>query len=128
MQPFYFYAAYLLAACVLLAVFLFAYTRMTPYREIELIRAGKLAPALSLGGALLGFSLTLASSIEHNDSLGMFIVWALAAMVVQALAYALLSRAIAGMAEALEADNVAMGALMGSVALAVGLVNAACLS
>ncbi len=128
MQPFYFYAAYLLAACVLLAVFLFAYTRMTPYREIELIRAGKLAPAISLGGALLGFSLTLASSIEHNDSLGMFIVWALAAMVVQALAYALLSRAIAGMAEALEADNVAMGALMGSVALAVGLVNAACLS
>ncbi len=128
MQPFYFYAAYLLAACVLLAVFLFAYTRLTPYREIELIRAGKLAPAISLGGALLGFSLTLASSIEHNDSLGMFIVWALAAMVVQALAYALLSRAIAGMAEALEADNVAMGALMGSVALAVGLVNAACLS
>ncbi len=128
MQPFYFYAAYLLAACVLLAVFLFAYTRMTPYREIELIRAGKLAPAISLGGALLGFSLTLASSIEHNDSLGMFIVWALAAMVVQALAYALLSRAISGIAEALEADNVAMGALMGSVSLAVGLVNAACLS
>ncbi len=128
MQPFYFYAAYLLAACVLLAVFLFAYTRLTPYREIELIRAGKLAPAISLGGALLGFSLTLASSIEHNDSLGMFIVWALAAMVVQALAYALLSRAIAGRAEALEADDVAMCALMGSVALAVGLVNAACLS
>ena len=32
------------------------------------------------------------------------------------------------MAEALEADNVAMGTLMGSVALAVGLVNAACLA
>ncbi len=128
MQPFYFYAAYLLAACALLAVFLFAYTRMTPYREVDLIRAGKLAPAISLGGALIGFSLTLASSIQHNDSLGMFIVWAIAAMVVQALVYALLARAVAGMAEALAADNVAMGALMGSVSLAVGLVNAACLS
>lgn len=128
MQPFFFYPAYLLAACALLAVFLFVYTRVTPYREVELIRAGKLAPAISLGGALIGFSLTLASSVQHNDSLIMFIVWALAAMVVQVLAYALLSRAIAGMAEALEADNVAMGALMGSVALAVGLVNAACLS
>jgi len=40
----------------------------------------------------------------------------------------LLARAVAGMAEALAADNVAMGALMGSVSLAVGLVNAACLS
>jgi len=128
MQPFFFYAAYLLAACALLAVFLFVYTRVTPYREVELIRAGKLAPAISLGGALIGFSLTLTSSVQHNDSLVMFIVWALAAMVVQVLAYALLSRAIAGMAEALEADNVAMGTLMGSVALAVGLVNAASLA
>jgi len=128
MQPFFFYAAYLLAACALLVVFLFVYTRVTPYREVELIRAGKLAPAISLGGALIGFSLTLASSVQHNDSLVMFIVWALAAMVVQVLAYALLSRAIAGMAEALEADNVAMGTLMGSVALAVGLVNAASLA
>lgn len=128
MQPFFFYPAYLLAACALLAVFLFVYTRVTPYREVELIRAGKLAPAISLGGALIGFSLTLASSVQHNDSLIMFIVWALAAMVVQVLAYALLSRAIAGMAEALEADNVAMGTLMGSVALAVGLVNAASLA
>jgi putative membrane protein len=128
MQPFFFYAAYLLAACALLVVFLFVYTRVTPYREVELIRAGKLAPAISLGGALIGFSLTLASSVQHNDNLVMFIVWALAAMVVQVLAYALLSRAISGMAEALEADNVAMGTLMGSVALAVGLVNAACLA
>ena len=82
MQPFFFYAAYLLAACGLLAVFLFVYTRVTPYREVALIRAGKLAPAISLGGALIGFSLTLASSVQHNDSLIMFMVWALAAMVV----------------------------------------------
>jgi putative membrane protein len=128
MSSFYFYAAYLLSASLLLVVFVLAYTRITPYREVELIRAGKLAPAISLGGALLGFSLTLAASIQHNDSLPMFVIWALAAMVVQVLVYALLSRAIAGMAAALEADNVAMGALMGSVSLAVGLVNAACLS
>jgi putative membrane protein len=128
MEPFYYYAAYLLSASLLLVVFVLAYTRITPYREVELIRAGKLAPAISLGGALLGFSLTLAASIQHNDSLPMFVIWALAAMVVQVLVYALLSRAIAGMAAALEADNVAMGALMGSVSLAVGLVNAACLS
>lgn len=128
MQPFFFYAAYLLVACGLLAIFLFVYTRVTPYREVALIRAGKLAPAISLGGALLGFSLTLASSVQHNDNLIMFVVWALAAMVVQLLVYALLARAIAGLAEALEADNVAMGTLMGSVALAVGLVNAACLT
>jgi putative membrane protein len=122
------YVAYLLAASVLLALFLFAYTRLTPYREVDLIRAGKLAPALSLGGALLGFSLTLAASIQHNDGMLMFLLWSVCAMLVQALAYALLARAIPGMPQALEADNVGMGALMASVSLAVGLVNAACLS
>lgn len=128
MSQFYSYVAYLLSAVALLAVFVAAYTHLTPFREIQLIREGRLAPALSLGGAMLGFSLTLASSIQHNDSLGMFLVWAASAMVVQALAYALLSRAIPRMAEALEADNVAMGALMGSVAVVVGVINAACLS
>jgi putative membrane protein len=128
MQPFYYYVAFLLAASVLLAVFVFAYLRLTPFREIELIQAGHLAPAISLGGAMLGFSLTLASSILHNDNLVMFLVWAVCAMLVQALVYILLSHAIPRLAEALEANNVAMGTLMGSVSLTVGIVNAACLS
>lgn len=128
MLPFLNYAAYLLSAFALLGVFAVAYTRLTPYDEIGLIRAGKLAPAISLGGALIGFSLTLASSIQHNDTLLMFAVWAVSAMVVQALAYALLARAIPRMAECLADDNVAMGALMGCVSLVVGLINAACLS
>jgi putative membrane protein len=128
MQPFYYYVAFLLAASVLLAVFVFAYLRLTPFREIELIKAGHLAPAISLGGAMLGFSLTLASSILHNDNLVMFLIWAFCAMLVQALVYILLSHAIPRLTEALETNNVAMGALMGSVSLAVGIVNAACLS
>lgn len=128
MLPFLNYAAYLLSAFALLGVFAAAYIRLTPYDEIGMIREGKLAPALSLGGALLGFSLTLASSIQHNDTLMMFAAWAASAMVVQALAYALLARAVPRMAEALAEDNIAMGALMGSVALVVGLINAACLS
>lgn len=128
MLAFFNYTAYLLSAFALLGVFALAYTRLTPYDEIALIREGRLAPAISLGGALLGFTLTLSSSIQHNDSLMMFVVWAASAMVVQALAYALLARAIPRMAEALAEDNVAMGTLMGSVSLVFGLINAACLS
>jgi putative membrane protein len=128
MLPYYNYVAYLLAASILLVIFVFAYTRLTPYDEVGLIRAGHLAPAISLGGAMLGFSLTLAASIQHNDTWLMFMVWGVMAMLVQALAYALLSRAVQGMAAALEADNGAMGTLMGSLSLAVGIVNAACLS
>jgi putative membrane protein len=128
MAQFYSYVAYLLAASGLLVVFVLVYSRLTPYREVAMIRAGRVAPAISLGGAMLGFSLTLAASIQHNDTLFMFLVWAVCAMLVQALAYALLARVMPRMAEELEADNIAMGTLMACVAIAVGLINAACLS
>lgn len=128
MQPFYSYVAYLIAASVLLVVFVGLYMRLTPYSEIDLIRDGRVAPAISLGGATIGLSLTLASSILHNDTLVMFLIWAACGMLVQALVYILLSYTVPRMAEALENDNVAMGTLMATLSLAVGIVNAACMS
>ena len=53
--------------------------RVTPFQELALIRQGIVAPALSLGGAAIGFSLTVASSILHNDSYPMFLFWSASA-------------------------------------------------
>jgi len=128
MHPIYSYALYLLASLVLLAVFVGVYLRITPFREIALIRQGNVAAALSLGGAIIGFCLTLSASIQHNDALPAFLLWALGAMVVQALVYAALSRALPDMNAAIESNNIGMGVLMGTMSLAVGALNAACLS
>jgi putative membrane protein len=49
-------------------------------------------------------------------------------MIVQAATYAAITRVIPQMNEAIGANNVAMGALMGTASLAIGIVNAACLS
>ncbi|MBI4753870.1 MAG: DUF350 domain-containing protein [Betaproteobacteria bacterium] len=124
----YNYLIFLLAGVAMVALFVALYLRVTPFSEIALIRKGCVAASLSLGGATLGFSLTVASSILHNDRIGMFLLWGVAAMAVQVAAYALLARAIPNMNAALEDNNVAMGALMGSASLVVGVINAACLS
>ena len=55
---------YFALSIVLIAVFIAIYTAITPYREVALIRAGNTAAAVSLGGALLGFSLPLAQAVE----------------------------------------------------------------
>ena len=122
------YAIHLIASAILLGVFFVVYTKLTPFDELTLIQAGKGAAALSLGGALIGFSLTLGSAIVHNAGLGEVLMWAIGAMVVQILVYAITSRLLHTVRTEIEAGNVAMGGLMGTISLVAGIVNAACLS
>ncbi len=122
------YAIHLIAAAILLGVFFFAYTKATPFDELAMIRARNPAAALSLGGALIGFSLTLGSSIVHNATLMEVIVWALVAMIVQIAVYLVASHLMQSVRADLEGGNVAMGGFLGTLALVAGIVNAACLS
>ena len=101
---------------------------MTRYKEFELIREGNIAAVLSYSGALVGFSFTLCSSIAIHASFVMFVVWGVAAMAVQLVVYAVMAQAIRGLNEAIEENNIAMGGLIGSISLAAGVVNAACLT
>ena len=77
------YLQYMLAGVAMTVVFCAVYLRITPVEELRLIKNGNLACALSFGGALVGFCLTLASSIAHSVSFIDFILWALAAAVIQ---------------------------------------------
>jgi putative membrane protein len=124
----YNYIIYLLASLAMIGVFSLIYTKVTPYDELKMIREGQSASAFSFLGALIGFSLTLASSIMHNDSLVAFAGWAGAAMAVQLLVYGVLSRLMPELHQELENNNVAVGALLGGVSLTFGIINAACLS
>jgi putative membrane protein len=128
MDQVYSYAVHLLSAFALLAVFAAVYLKLTPYAELALIREGNVAALLSFGGAIAGFSLTLASSIAHNSTLMQVVAWAFGAMVVQVLTYAALSRLMSTMPKAIEQRNVAMGGLLGCTSLIVGIINAACLT
>lgn len=127
-DQFYLYMKHLLSGLIMVGLFAAVYVRFTPFHEMPLIRRGCTAAALSLAGAIIGFSLTVASSILHNDHYLMFIAWGTLAAVVQVAAYLLIERSLPEMKAAIEANNVAMGALMGTVSLVVGVINAACLS
>lgn len=127
-DQFYLYLKHLLSGLIMVGLFAAVYVRFTPFHEMPLIRRGCTAAALSLAGAIVGFSLTVASSILHNDHYLMFIAWGTLAAVVQMAAYLLIERSLPEMKAAIEANNMAMGALMGTVSLVVGVINAACLS
>lgn len=122
------FISYFATAGALLALFLGVYLWITPYREIALIRAGNAAAAASLSGALLGFVLPLASAIAHSVGLLDMAIWGLVALIVQLLAYLAARLLLPGLAADIPAGQIAAGVLTGALALAVGILNAACMT
>ena len=122
------FLAYFVAALAAEAIFLTVYTLITPYSEMKLIRAGNAAAAVSLGGAVLGFTLPLASAIAHSVSFLDFTLWAGVALVVQLVAYFIVALALGGVARRIVDGDVAAGAALGTASLSVGILNAACMT
>lgn len=112
----------------LLLLFLLAYIFITPYREITLIREGNAAAAASLSGALLGFVLPLASAIAHSVSLPDMAIWGLIALVIQLLVYLAARLLLPDLARDIPAGKVATGVFIGALSLAIGILNAACMT
>jgi putative membrane protein len=122
------FAAYFGLSLVLLAAFVLIYLRITPYHEIHLIRSGNTAAAASLGGAIVGFVLPVTSSIENSVSLGDMLVWSVISLVVQLLAFAIARAVIPAISKNVEEGQLASGIFLGAVAIALGLLNAACMT
>lgn len=119
---------YIVSAVVLLALFQFIYTRITPHKEFELIREGNTAASVALAGAVIGFALPVSSVIAHSVSLLDFVVWAVIAAVVQLLAFLAVSLVLRGLPGRIQKGEMAAGIYVAAIAISVGLLNAACMT
>ncbi|CAG0996013.1 hypothetical protein BURK2_02680 [Burkholderiales bacterium] len=119
---------YFALALSLVAVFLFVYVRVTPYKEFTLIREGNTAAAVSLSGSLIGFILPLASAITHSVSPVDMLIWGLIALVVQILAFFIACRLVPGIAEAIPQGRTASATILAALSLGAGILNAACMT
>jgi putative membrane protein len=119
------YFAYSIA-CLIVGIAV--YTLITPHREWTLVRQGNVAAACSLGGTAIGLSLPIASLAIHAASLLDMAQWSGIALAVQLLTWFALSRVFHGLSAQIERDNRAVGGLAGALAVALGAINAACLS
>lgn len=119
---------YFVLALILLALFVAIYVRVTPYREIALIREGNIAASISLSGALIGLVLPLASAIAHSVSPLDMVAWGVIALVVQLIVYAVTGRLVPRFREAIEAGRAAPATLLAALSVSVGILNAASMS
>jgi putative membrane protein len=110
------------------AVFAVIYTRLTPQKEVELIRAGNLAAVTAFLGALIGFSLPLASAVAHSVSVVDYIIWVVIGILAQILAFYIANFTMKDLHEKISSGDIAAGLWGGGIALVIGILNAACMT
>ena len=122
------FLAYFMSGLVILTVFAAVYSLATPHKELTLIRSGNGAAVLAYLGALLGFSLPLASAAANSVSIGDFVIWAIVGLLIQIGAFFVARATLDDLSGRITAGEMAAGGWAGGIALAVGILNAACMT
>lgn len=101
------------------------YTRITPHDEINLIRHGNVAAAISYSGAVLGLAIPLAFCMASSVSVWDILIWGAVTLLLQLLALRVIEAVLQGMSHRIEAGEIGPAILLFSVKLAVAAINAA---
>ncbi len=115
-------------AIVATGVFVAIYVTVTPHREFTLIKQGNIAAAISLGGALLGYTIPLARAVSQSESVRDMMLWSGVALVAQLLAYGVTRLILPRLSSDVDDGKIASGVFLAVVASCVGLLNAAAMT
>lgn len=121
------FAMFFAAAIALLAAFIGLYALITPYNELALIRAGNVAAATSLSGALLGIALPVAVAVAVSHSLVVMVAWGVVACAIQLLAFLATRLLLPHLVADIPAGRLASAVFLAALSLGVGIINAACI-
>src|SRR5215472_156567 len=72
-----------ITCAVLLAIGVIIYTRLTPFREREMVVHGNAAAGTMLAGAILALAIPLAAMLATSGTLLDVLVWGVVALILQ---------------------------------------------
>lgn len=122
------FLAYFILAVVMLVVFTAIYKLVTPHKEMALIKENNSAASLSLTGAVLGFSIPIASAAANSVSLIDFAIWGIVAGILQIITFLVFRTFYPKVSSRIEKGETAIGIHLGGISISVGLLNAACMT
>ena len=115
-------------ASVAVVVFVAIYVTVTPHHEFRLIRQGNTAAAISVGGAILGYTLALAKAVSQSQSISDMLLWSGVALVAQLAAYGITRLILPQLSANVDEGKTASGIFLAAIAVAIGLLNAAAMT
>lgn len=101
------------------------YALITPHREIQLIREGNSAAAVSFGGMVLALGIPLSVSLVSSHSMLEIALWGVATLFVQLLVFRLTDLILHGLPQRIQEGEMSAAALLVCAKIATALVLAA---
>lgn len=115
---------YLAVVTVIFVVGLFVYVKLTPHKEIQLIRDNNLAAAISFGGVIVGLALPLAACLVHKVSIVDVAVWGAVSLLLQLFLFRITDIILTGMPERIAEGEVPAATVLVAFKFAGSLVLA----
>lgn len=122
------FAAYFVSGFAVLWLFAICYWKYTPLDEVKLIRNGNIAAGVSFSGAILGFGISVAKSIEQSVDAIDFLIWAIVAGLLQMFAFKFVHLIFKDLAEQIESGKVSYAITYSVFAITLGLLASASMS
>ncbi len=117
-----------LVTLTMLAIGVTIYLWMTPYRELELIRGGNVAAAVSLGATIISLAMPLAFSMAVSVGVWDIVLWGLVTLVIVLAVYRVIDFLMKDLPRRIELGELGPAILLAAVKLGVSIITAAAVS
>jgi putative membrane protein len=122
------YLLYFAVDLILFLVASYLYVKFTVGDEIAQISGGNRAAAVALTGTLISFALVIYTATQHGNLLGTMI-WSIVALAVQIGVFELLRLLVPDdWKQKIDDGDLAHGIALGAFSLAIGIINAGCIT
>ncbi|MBO89798.1 MAG: hypothetical protein CMP14_09780 [Rickettsiales bacterium] len=117
-----------LVTLTMLTIGVTVYLWMTPYKELELIRAGNIAAAVSLGATIISLAMPLAFSMSVSVGVWDIVVWGFVTLVIVLIVYRVIDFLMKDLPRRIELGELGPAILLAAVKLGVSIITAAAVS
>lgn len=121
-------AWHLLLAIALLGIGVAILTIITPWNEMELIRADNMAAAIVLAGNIIALALPIAATLAVSSAALDIAVWGAVGLILQLLVFFAATLVFRDLRQRIEEGKSATAVLLAAWQIALGLINAAALA
>ncbi len=115
---------YLSLVSAIYVVGLTVYVKLTPHKEIELIRENNIAAAISFSGLVVGLALPLAACLVMKIGLIDVLVWGTVSTLLQLFLFRVSDKIFVGISQRIEDGEVAAATVLAAFKLAGSIVLA----
>ncbi|MBB44095.1 MAG: hypothetical protein CMM44_10070 [Rhodospirillaceae bacterium] len=116
---------HLMVTMVMLTVGAALYHLVTPYHELDLIRGGNVAAAISFSAALIGLAIPLAVCMARSVNVWDILIWGCVTLAIQLFAYRISDVLLRDLPGRIQSGEVSAASLVAGIKLSIAMINAA---